>query len=75
MRLDPKHYGQQETAYTTYLLELTEGTRKMKLARLRRFMNLFSLSVLVLGMLLPNFVQAASTETLQTWIALTPKKK
>ncbi|EGL16847.1 hypothetical protein HMPREF9413_4968 [Paenibacillus sp. HGF7] len=47
----------------------------MKLARLRRFMNLFSLSVLVLGMLLPNFVQAASTETLQTWIALTPKKK
>ncbi|MFB7817220.1 S-layer homology domain-containing protein [Paenibacillus chitinolyticus] len=36
----------------------------MKLARLRRFMNLFSLSVLVLGMLLPNFVQAASTGTL-----------
>ncbi|WP_405079650.1 S-layer homology domain-containing protein [Paenibacillus chitinolyticus] len=36
----------------------------MKLARLRRFMNLFSLSVLVLGMMLPNFVQAASTETL-----------
>ncbi|MGW9127514.1 S-layer homology domain-containing protein [Paenibacillus chitinolyticus] len=36
----------------------------MKLARLRRFMNLLSLSVLVLGMLLPNFVQAASTETL-----------
>ncbi|SEG73507.1 S-layer homology domain-containing protein [Paenibacillus sp. UNC499MF] len=36
----------------------------MKLARLRRFMNLFSLSVLVLGVLLPNFVQAASTEKL-----------
>ncbi|MGE6228185.1 S-layer homology domain-containing protein [Paenibacillus chitinolyticus] len=36
----------------------------MKLARLRRFMNLLSLSVLVLGMLLPNFVQAASTGTL-----------
>ncbi|WP_217562515.1 S-layer homology domain-containing protein [Paenibacillus sp. GbtcB18] len=36
----------------------------MKLARLRRFMNLFSLSVLALGMLLPNFVQAASTGTL-----------